>query len=162
MPGLRRLSLDWWGNLAVTTGPVGTSATWVGIQFGMEVAGRINGVGFYVDMTEDGNYGFVIEDVAARVAVACHAGRVRVTSGNAWQHSWFRPWFRYKLGTLYRLWVNYPHGKYFRRNAYLTGPIVRNNITYENGFQSTLQWPIGSTPTLNSNANALDIFYQPD
>jgi hypothetical protein len=54
-------------------------------------------------------------------------------------------------------------GGYFRTNNALVGGAVTNNgITLIQGWQSTALFPFNTSLTLNANANAVDILFQPD
>lgn len=152
--------VNWWGNTAPPTGPNGTAATWVGIQFTMTAEGWIEGIRWFVDSSEDGNYVAQLWDKDSFVILAAVAGRVRATSGNAWQQAWIRPRVHVTVGPVYRLAVRFDHGKFYRQNSLLTSQVTRNNIGFQNGFQSTALDPDGATLTLNSNANGIDVLFR--
>lgn len=153
---------NWWGANIPATGPVGTSATWVGIQFGVEVPGRINGVRCFLDQSQDGGYWCICWNKVTVEVIFAYKFRMRPTGTYAWHNTWIRPWIRPNPANVHMLAVLFPAGLYFRNNSALTSDVTRNNITFQKGFQSTSISPPTATITLNNNANAIDVLFQPD
>lgn len=157
-------SVSWWGATVPTTGPTGTSALWLGVQFGIEVPGWIQGFRVYVDSTEDGNYWAVLWDRNTLEVLRALSFRVRAQLGaNAWQQGWIRPQLRHDdTARSYRLAVLMPVGKRYQTNNRLTAAVQQNNITFENGFTSTALAIVRATPTLSTFAPGVDILFHPD
>lgn len=153
-------AVNWWGSTAPPTGPNGTAATWVGIQFVVTVDGWIEGFRFFVDNSEDGNYVGQLWDKDTFVILGAVGARVRATTGNAWQQVWIRPRIPVSTASVYRVAFRYDHGKFYRQNTLLTSQVTRNNIGFQNGFQSTALDPDGASITLNSNANGIDVLFR--
>lgn len=155
---------SWWGVTIPTTGPVGTALTWVGIAVQFSVNGRLAGLRRYDNTTEDGNTWFVVWDLDANSIPVAGVFRPRaVLSGNAWHNTWFNPWRRITVGHRYYVGVVYPFGHYFRNNSAVTSPpVTHSNIELWGSWQSTSFYFMATTPTGNTNANAIDVLFYPD
>ena len=156
-----KLAVSWWPSNP-TTGPNGTAATWVGIEFGVEVPGRLAGFRAYINSGEDGNSEakIWIPGIATNLQVVQFG--IRATSGNQWHQAWFRPWVRLSTTETYRFAMIFPHGKFWRTNNALTSAVRHGNITFNKGFQTTSLTPELATISLVANANAVDILYYED
>lgn len=157
-------AVNWWGTGTPLVGPTGTSTTWVGIAVQFSVAGRIAGLRRYDNTVADGNLPAWIFDFDANTnkVTTCFKPRAS-TVGNAWHQAWFRPWLRIVVGHRYYIGFLYFQGNFFRNNGTLsTAPVTRNNIQYWASWQSTAIYPFATTPTTNTNANAVDVLFYPD
>jgi hypothetical protein len=84
-------------------------------------------------------------------------------SPNDWSQTWLRPWLRIDTSHTYYVMQQFSVGLYFRNtNALAGGPVTRNGITFQQSFQTTQLYPLKTAPTLNSNANAIDVLFQAD
>jgi hypothetical protein len=162
IPRHGHLADSWWGATVPPTGPVGTANTWVGVDFGVDVPGRIAGFRRYDDTGFDGGaYGVLYDPVTNSVVRSgCWRGRSPMTSPG-WHNFWFRPWYRVLTTQSYGLYVMFVGGHYFRWNSHLGGGLTQNNITFIDGFQSTTLYPFGFVTT-NGNANGVDVLFQRD
>jgi len=150
------LASSWWSTVP-PTGPNGTAATWVGLQFHVSKSLRLAGFRVFVDSTEDGNYRVFLWDKDSFEVLRSTNFRIRLSSGNAWHQTWFRPWLTLQTGHTYRFCVMFSHGHFYRTNSILTSAIDHGGIAMENGFQTTSLDPVGASLTLNTNANGIDL-----
>jgi hypothetical protein len=81
-----------------------------------------------------------------------------------WQQAWLHPTVRVNTTTRYRVSILFPQGHYFRRNGYLPGGIgvTVGDIRFMAGYQFTGLDVSGASPTMNTNANAVDVLFQAD
>jgi hypothetical protein len=77
----------------------------------------------------------------------------------AWLQAWIHPKRKLLSGTGYMMACTY-HSTYSRHASQLTSPVTVGHLTFHNGWQSTAVWPPATSPTLNTNANAVDILYE--
>jgi len=158
-------ALNWWGLTTPTTGPTGTSTTWVGVALKFTAAGRVAGFRAY-DSTGSSLQTvtcLLIDDTLSAATIKA-VGIMRYGPGLTarWHQTWFRPWTRITVGNTYRLAVLYVGGGLFRTNNSLnSGPVTHNNIQFVNSFQSTALDLAGASLTLNTNANAVDLLFYP-
>lgn len=80
---------------------------------------------------------------------------------NEWLQAWFRPWLRVDTTSVYRVAVLCVSG-YQRQNSALTSSVVHNSIRFLSSFQTTSINPVGASITSNTNANGVDILFNPD
>ena len=157
---------SWWGATVPPTGPVGTSATWVGWNFGINQDGRLAGFRRYMDAGEDGGCIAVLvsNSTFTLLAANTYAGNGVGFSAAGWRNMWLRPWVRLSQSGDYSLGIYVPTGHIYRQNnAWSGGFVTHNNIDLVHGFQSSsLSWATGTTPTYNANANGIDILFQAD
>jgi hypothetical protein len=153
---------SWWGTTTPPTGPVGTSATWVGTVANFTVNGRICGFRAYINAGTSTDMVAVLMDDSFNYLGAY--GFKDISAGsNRWLQTWCRPWHRITVGTSYLLYVLFPQGHYYRHNSQLSpNPITNNHIEFQNGFQSTALAAYDAGITGNTNANAVDFLFQPD
>jgi hypothetical protein len=159
--------VGWWdGHAAPTTGPTGTSTTWVGLVVRFPAAGRVFGLQFYGGTDAGaGNYtlGFICpQGIGYPDKLAIHGYTSPSDATARFQHLWLPRAFRVGTTEDYRMAVLYRGGGFFRTNNVLTTPVTRNGVTLVNGFQSTALDVISASVTVNANANAIDVLFQPD
>jgi|SRR5689334_4592507 len=158
----------WWdGHTLPTTGPTGTTTTWVGNTLKFTKTGRVFGISYY-----DGTGGASSESYAIGVLVADQpvypeVGRSQMlvmapNQSAKFMHIWFHKPLRIDTTTLWRVAVLYLGGGFYRTNNALTTPVTRNNIQLINGFQTTSLDIASSILTTNANANAVDVLFQAD
>jgi hypothetical protein len=156
---------SWWGTTTPPSGPNGTTPTYVGIDFEVLVAGRINGFRLYRQAADSSTH------YALLFGLQVQPGRLWVAkafvddtaAASGWQNAWIRPWFRPDPNTDYRLAIFFEAGKFFRQtNALGSGAVAHNNISFIHGWQNASLDIFSAGATVNSNANAVDILFQPD
>jgi len=155
---------NWWGSTAPTTGPVGTSGTWVGNVVGFVVPGRVCGFRWYKNDVQAYSKLFVwgATDILTMELATCFDSGGD-NAGNGWNQTWFRPWFPVDTVTTYRFGTLFQAGHYWRTNTALVSfPVAHGNIKFYAGWQSTALDPIVANPTGNTNANGVDILFYPD
>lgn len=164
---LRRQQVGWWsGHANPTTGPTGTASTWVGNLVQFTAPGRVFGLQFF-DGTGAGegqySYGVLLPDSPTHVDRAKMV-LLYMTPGQVatWQHAWFSKPLRVTTGRDYRLAFMYLGGGFFRTNAALASAVTRNQVQFKFGFQTTSLDISGAGLTSNTNANAVDVLFQPD
>lgn len=159
--------VGWWdGHAAPTTGPTGTSTTWVGVQLQFTVAGRVYGAQMY-DATGIAPAGWTT--VAFGSADPEYPDEIGIRSiclapsqSAKFHHLWFAKPIRVNTSDTYRVMAYYLGGGFFRTNNALTSAVTRNGVKFLGSYQSTsLQTSFG-TVTLNTNANAVDVLFLPD
>lgn len=80
-----------------------------------------------------------------------------------WQQGWFRPWVRVDLTHTYWVANLFVGGGFYRTNNRVSGgPVTVNGIQLVNSFQSTALDLTLVSPTMNANANAVDVLFYPD
>jgi hypothetical protein len=155
--------LFWW-TANPTTGPTGSTTTWVGVDFDVTVNGKITGIAFYDSWSDPAttaaSYAIgQLQDVTSSVhhiLVAKHFIPL-AASGNKWNYIWFHPMIVASTSKHYRMAVLYNGGGFFRNNAALASPVTHNNIKFTSSWQSTALEIVNIVPTPNTNANALDV-----
>ena len=157
---------SWWGTTTPTTHTTSTTTTYVGEVIRFTIPGRIAGIRFYDDnggAVPYSSYGAIIDDSFAPGKYVANKG-IYIPAGTAaqWHQLWFRPWVQ--VDTTHDYWVIalYVGGQFYRTNNLLGAPVTRNGITFVNGFQATALDLSTLSPTLNANANAVDVLFYPD
>lgn len=157
-------AVNWWGTTAPTTGPVGTSGTWAGVILQFDVPGRVCGFRYYKNEFQNTTKQVVFggQLLAAVERNACYNAKGS-NPPDGWVQIWLRPWYRIQTGVAYRLGIWFQGGHYWRSNAALASfPVTHNGIAYYSGWQSTAVDPINANPSGNTNANGVDVLFQPD
>lgn len=167
MPGgLRAQAVSWWGTNVPTTGPTGTSTTWVCVRFHVTVPGRLAGFRFYDGFIAGGDNSVVgqLWTWTPNRQILRQGKYFWLGTGgaNAWRQMWFRPWFRPVVGTDYLVAVAYSGGGFFRNNSALASAVTRNGITFVSSAQSTALLLSLAVLSENTNANAVDVLFYPD
>jgi len=158
--------VSWWGSTVPPTGPQGTGATWVGVDFELLVPGRIAGFRLYQQAGNSGTHfaalmNLQVLPVGQLQAIAKFEDNGAPSTG--WYQAWFHPWFRPQTNQDYRLAVYFGFSGFFRQNnALAAGDVAHNGISFINSWQSTALGIFSAAPTTNKNANAIDILFQPD
>lgn len=158
-----RISDSWWGSAVPATGPVGTASTYVGLRLSFTAPGRVMGFRAYRDANSSNSGQVLFWDTAGIMLGAVMLKDVLITPSARWQNVWVRPSIRISTSADYHLGVMFQGAHYYRRNTYLSGgPVAVGHITVENGWQSTTADVTHATPSYNTNANAVDVLFQPD
>lgn len=159
-------AVSWWGNTVPTTGPTGTTTTWVGAVFRITVPGRIAGLRLWdaTNAAPASSLAMLLDDSFQPSLYAGVRGiQMAANQAAKWHQIWFRPWYRPAVGVDLFTVAMYVGGGFFRNNNALSaGPVTRNGIQFRNSFQSTALDLTNATPTLNLNANAVDVLFYPD
>ncbi len=157
MPGIRNLSLDWWDAADPTSAVSLSAATYIGGRFQITKAGRIFGARVYLQAGDTWRHWCILEDRSTSdiVAARCYASVAQGPS-DGWRNVWFHPVVQVAVGDDYYCW-NLCRGVYFRSVGALGVPVERNNILYINSMQTTSIDPTSITPTMNTNANGVDL-----
>lgn len=153
--------VSWWGATAPTTVNTGTSSTWVGVEFEVTQPGRV--FGFRAWMIAGGVGPPVAYLWVANGIFLCAKGFKDVSYPAGFAQTWVHPTVRLVPSTLYRVAILYVGGHFSRTASALAGGnVTHGHITFAQSFQSTSLTPFNGTPTFNTNANAVDILWQPD
>lgn len=157
-------AVTWWGTTVPTTGPVGTTVTWAGVNVKFAVNGRLAGFRWYKNAAQTDPRLAVIGDRAGPYMLrACLYSTEGVNIADGWNQIWMRPWFRIDTSITYGVAVLFQAGGYWRTNTALAVfPVTHNNIQFYSGWQTTAADPIRANPTGNTNANAVDVLFVPD
>lgn len=152
---------NWWGLTAPTTGPTGTTAIWLGLEFGIEVEGWFQGFRHYVASGDDGNYFGVLWDKTTLEVLKSFAFRPNPSQpANYWHNCWVKPQLLHSdTNRGYRLAILYPVGKRFQTTGALASNVTHHNITFVKGFTSTALSIVTATPTLSTFAPGIDILF---
>jgi hypothetical protein len=154
---------SWWTTNTPTTGPTGTSTTWIGVRLTFTVAGRVQGIRFYDAWGGQGSTLVVMMDWATtrmyRMAGFYH--QLALHSAQ-WNNVWIHPNFRPTVNTDYAILALFVGGGFYRNNAALTSPVTRTGIRFVSSFQVNSLDLGSATFTENTNANAVDVLYLPD
>lgn len=136
--------------------------SYVGANINFLVPGRCCGFRVYVVTGAVQPVWAILWDTTTGVTMRAYQFRGDVpTAANKWLQAWFRPWLRVDTAHTYRLGVLM--GSAYRRSVgALASPVTHNNIQFTNGWQSTSLYPPGTTITNNTNANGVDVLFQPD
>lgn len=162
-----RADLFWWSSNP-TTGPTGTTTTWVGVRFSISAPGRITAIAFYdgwgAPNVSNNDSIVLLQDWTSNPRILHRAASYRspIVSSGKWNIVWLHPLFRITPNTDYMALALYPGGGLYRNNSALTVPVTRNNITYKSSFQSTALDVMSASMTENTNANAIDVLFRPD
>jgi hypothetical protein len=161
-PGHGRLSVSWWGAAAPPTVVSLAATTYIGVGFTTTVPGRMVGIRQYLNGGWGNSKWGILwnQDTDQLMAV----GRFRMDGSDpspAWRQTWLRPWVRLVPGTIYRI-ACLMTTTYLRHNAFLAAPVTVNGIKFFSSFQSTAINPVLVSVTTNTNANGVDILFQPD
>lgn len=128
------------------------------------MSGRVAGFRLYKWALHDGNFYAALFRPGGSHLMAAYAFQSDQTISDKWFQTWVRPWVRVEKDVDYLFGVLFVGGHYFRTNGIITigpgNPHGHIAITY--GWQSTAAFPFISSPTANSNANAIDVLFQPD
>jgi hypothetical protein len=155
---------SWWGSTVPATLVTNSgNAIYVGTKLKVNVPGRIMGFRQYRIGTEPPHIRFALLGLNPSHLLACKGFfDGTAPASNAWLQTWLRGAFRPVVGTIYDLVVLYGSGNYFRTNAALVAPVTHGNITYSNGYVISNINALEVALTLNTNANGVDILFQPD
>lgn len=160
--GHGKIADSWWGATVPPTGPVGTANTYAGVLVTFHVPGRVFGFRVYRP-SGAASAPHVLFSTAAGELVCAKTFADVVMPADGWQQCWIHPTVRVPSGVDYRLSVMLPLGKLFRQNTALVAPPVRHsNIDFNYSYQTTSLDPVNSAVTGNTNANAVDVLFQPD
>jgi hypothetical protein len=159
------LAASWFGAAAPTTGPTGTSTTWIGNVVQFTVPGRVAGFRTYMG-TSGGDsvlYAMLDRNLSPPKYVATKGGWPIAGQPASWQQVWFRPWVRINTSHTYWILAVYIGGFFYRNtNALSGGPVTRNGIKMVNGFQTTTLDLPNTSPTVNANVNSIDVLFYAD
>lgn len=159
-------SISWWSANVPTTGPTGTTTTYVANLFRFTVPGRLNGIRFYdaTGSVADSVIAFLIDDSFAP-GLYLASTHLSLTPGQnpRWHQLWFHPFARVVTGHDYWVVVLYVGGGFYRNTGALAaGAVTRNGIQLVSGFQTTALDLSNVAPVMNTNANAVDVLFLPD
>lgn len=160
--------VGWWdGHAAPTTGPTGTTTTWVGVTAQFTVPGRVFGISMYdgVAAPSAENYTIAVLTPDGGLYPAQTAAVMKLLAPNVaakWHHLWFHKPIRIATATDYLIAAIYIAGGLYRTNTALAAPVTRNGITFKNSFQLTSLDINGAALVTNTNANAVDVLFQAD
>jgi hypothetical protein len=157
-----RLADSWWTSTVPPTAVALAAESYVGVTFNVAVAGRLFGFRAYLlTGVFAPAWGVLWDTTTGSIVYARHFFQQSVAPGPIWYQQWMRPTLRMVLGHNYRLAV-LMGGQYARQNAALVGPVTHTNIQFVNSFQSTAIEPHQATIVTNTNANGVDVLFQPD
>lgn len=138
------------------------ASTYIGVGFRLAVAGRIAGIRAYIGSGVLQPEWGLIWNIDAPGAIRVYHFRQDVSApAGGWMNTWFRPWVRYAIGDTLRVAVLMGQA-YRRNNGALASPVTHSDITYIASFQTTAINPILVSPSSNTNANGVDVLFQPD
>jgi len=160
---------SWWGtipsgpcNLIPATRVTISVVTRIGIELVPQVAGRIMGIRYYIDSGQDPPFEGMIVDRAAVQYPRVYQFKWGVaTTGTGWRNTWIRPALRAAAHQIFDVWVMQSAFYWRTINEIAAGPVTRFNIKCNGSMQATGTLP-PAAPTLNTNANGVDILFQPD
>jgi hypothetical protein len=157
--GHGKLSESWWGATVPATGPTGTSAIWVGLDFEVDTPAYLEGVRAYIAAGDDGNYPALVWQKSAKLVERCFRFGARAGFGSAgWHQSWGHPRLLLDPSIRYSLGVMYPAGKRFSTASGITVPFTQHgNIQFFNSWTSTSLAIMLASPTLGLAAPGIDV-----
>jgi hypothetical protein len=155
-------AVSWWTASAPVTFVSLSATSWIGVTFKLTALGRIAGMRMYIPSGETAPAWGVIYDLNNFSPLRAVVFRQDVTPPvNGWMNAWFRPWLRINTTDSYRVMIQ-QGGGYSRTNTALASTVTHNHVSFLNSFQSTSLYPPGATITTNTNANGVDVLFQPD
>jgi hypothetical protein len=160
--------VGWWtGHANPTTGPTGTSTTWVGVKLRFTVPGRVFGLRMFDTTASSGSPGYTYGVLTSEFPQPGDRGgavyqALSLSLALGFHNLWFGKPFRITVGDTYRLGVLYVGGGFYRTNSALASAVTRNGITFVSSFQLTTLDLANATTTDNTNANAVDVLFLPD
>jgi hypothetical protein len=160
--GHGKLADSWWGATAPPNRVAIGASTYVGVAFHVTVPGRVMGFRAFIEQsTNNRHWGFLWDANNQKIISAWSFFDRGNTLTAQWLQKWERPSFRPVVNQQYLMAVKLSLA-YYRHTAQLSAPVTANHITFESGFTTTALGPpeTGTTPT--TNANGVDILFQPD
>ena len=156
-------SVNWWhANVPATLVTLG-ARSYVGVRFRVNAAGRICGFRYYGQNGSLQDYWALLLGVTVPGVKAVAKFKETGTSSDQWNQVWFHPWYRYVVGDIYDVAVEFENVHYFRDNAALvSGGVAHGQIQFNSSWQSTAINPGVVTQTQTTNANGVDILVQLD
>lgn len=152
----------WWDGADPPTAVSLSAAAYVGVRVQFTVPGKLLGASVYIQS------GFtfrlwclVNHTTTSDLDRARAAWTYAAPSGDQWRNVWLTPQLRIVPGDDYNV-MFLMHTVYFRQNGLLGSPVVRNSIRYISSFQTTSIDPTSIAPTMNTNANGVDVLFRPD
>jgi hypothetical protein len=153
---------SWWSGAAPPTFVSLSALTYVGAQVSFTVPGRIFGFSIYVLAGTGNDHWVVFSDTSSQTLyVVKHWKDFTIGASDRWLNTWIHPTFRVDTTLTYRVAI-LTGTAYFRWGSRLASPRTQNHITFLNGFQTTSIDPNAASPTFNTNANGVDVLFQPD
>jgi hypothetical protein len=159
--GHGKLADSWWGATTPSTTPSGSTNTYVGVGMEFDVPGRVNGFRVWRPAASV-SAGFALFFTADHELMVAKAFRDIQLPSDGWQQVWFNPWFRIDTSVWYWLAVYVKGGGWKRTNTALAADVVHNDIRFKRSFQSTSLDVVNVVLTENTNANGVDVLFQPD
>lgn len=152
---------SWWGASTPVTTPAGTTNTYVGVELEFDVPGRV--MGFRVwRPTGHVSGGFVLFFTATHELLVAKQLFDDVQPAAGWKQCWIRPTYRISTTESYCVAWYCAGGGWKRTNTIITSDVVHNNIRFKRSFQSTSIDVVNVVRTTNTNANGVDVLFQPD
>jgi len=152
---------SWWGAGVPVTEVTLSAFTYIGITFTTDVPGRLFGARLFEVTETSPHWCLLWQTNDTGNVLAAKTFRLDVAPVSDWRQTWFRPVVRIVNGMTYRLCV-LSSQRYKRTTNALTSPVTHNHIQFLKGWQTTSLVPPQATITENSNANGVDVLFQPD
>jgi len=148
-------------------GPTGTSTQFIGATYTFNVPGKVYGVRFYRQWgAENSCYGMFWTDTHNKYLRGFSYHQLAASAAR-WNNVWFHPTIRIVPNDLYRVGVLFFLGDFYRTNNVLSAvgtPVFHGHIGLVSSWQTSNLDPAnpGTSITQNTNANAVDVLFQPD
>lgn len=134
----------------------------MGVTLAFTVPGKLLGFRFYKENGDIFQVNAAIYDNSLFFFRATKAFYPATYAGpTGWQQAWICPQWRVDTTLEYRM-IFGCFSYYYRNNGALSSPVTHNGIQFRNSFTSTVISTIAVPPTTNTNANAIDVLFQPD
>jgi len=155
-------SVSWWDTTAPVTSVANSTNTWVGNTLKFAVAGRVFGFRYYSVFGSGSRHWAVLNNQSTGKLLVVKDFKDFLPPGPAWVQTWIHPTLKVNTSDLFELAVSFPSHPYARTNAALASFVTHNNIIFQNGFQSTVWDMLSVSLVTNTNANGVDVLFQPN